>query len=108
MSRPPVLPKILHCEAYQDGDYFVGECLELGVSSFGATLEEAKKNTNEAIDLYLQQVKKLVKKGEAVHIRPVRFYRLRLVKWTIKAFVSRRHDSGKTFVCHPGTLRYAS
>jgi predicted RNase H-like HicB family nuclease len=37
-----------------DGKWFVARCLDLPVTSQGATLEEAKLNLAEAIELYVE------------------------------------------------------
>ena len=38
----------------KEGDRYSAVCLELGVASQGTTLDEAKQNILEAIDLYLE------------------------------------------------------
>jgi predicted RNase H-like HicB family nuclease len=45
----------------KEGKWFVAYCLELGVVSQGKTIEEAKKNLKEAIELYLEDQPKLRK-----------------------------------------------
>lgn len=37
-----------------DGKWFVARCLDLPVTSQGSTLEEAKSNLTEAIEIYLE------------------------------------------------------
>lgn len=39
---------------YKEGDYFVSQCLNVDVSSFGKTIDEAVKNLEDAIELYLR------------------------------------------------------
>lgn len=39
---------------WKEGKYFVALCLNIEVSSFGETKEEALKNLNEAIELYME------------------------------------------------------
>ena len=39
---------------WKKGKYFVAQCLNVEVSSFGETKEEALKNLNEAIELYME------------------------------------------------------
>lgn len=39
---------------YKEGDYFVSQCLNVEVASFGNTVEEAKNNLKEAINLYFE------------------------------------------------------
>lgn len=40
--------------AWKEGKYFVAQCLNVDVSSFGKTMEEASKNIKEAVELYLE------------------------------------------------------
>lgn len=40
--------------AWKEGKYFVAQCLNIDVSSFGKTMEEASKNIKEAVELYLE------------------------------------------------------
>ena len=42
----------------REGKWFVARSLELGVTSQGKTIEEAKKNLREAIELYLEDMPK--------------------------------------------------
>ena len=39
---------------WRDGKYYVAQCLNIDVNSFGETKEEALKNLQEAIELYLE------------------------------------------------------
>jgi predicted RNase H-like HicB family nuclease len=39
---------------WQEDNHFVAQCLNIDVSSFGDTKEEALKNLDEAIALYLE------------------------------------------------------
>lgn len=39
---------------WKEGKYFVAQCLNVDVSSFGKTHEEALKNLEEALELYLE------------------------------------------------------
>ena len=39
---------------YQEGKYFVAQCLNVDVSSFGKTEKEASANLKEAVELYLE------------------------------------------------------
>ena len=38
---------------YKDGEYYVSQCLNVDVSSFGKTMDEAVQNLKEAVELYL-------------------------------------------------------
>ena len=48
---------------WKEGKFYVAQCLNVDVSSFGKTKKEALKNLNEALDLYFEDVKpiKIVK-----------------------------------------------
>lgn len=42
--------------AWKEGKYFVTQCLNIDVSSFGKTMEEASKNIKETVELYLETI----------------------------------------------------
>ncbi len=42
---------------WKEGKYYVSQCLNVDISSFGKTKKEELKNLNEAIDLYFEDVK---------------------------------------------------
>jgi len=42
---------------WREGKYFVAQCLNIDVSSFGKTKKEALKNLEEALGLYFEDVK---------------------------------------------------
>ena len=39
---------------YQEGKYFVTKCLNFELSTFGETLDEARANMKEALELYFE------------------------------------------------------
>jgi predicted RNase H-like HicB family nuclease len=39
---------------WQEGKFYVAQCLNVDVSSFGKTYDEAVRNLKEAVDLYLE------------------------------------------------------
>jgi predicted RNase H-like HicB family nuclease len=39
---------------YQDGEYYVSQCLNADVSSFGTTIDEAVENLEDAMELFLR------------------------------------------------------
>lgn len=43
---------------WQEGKYYVAQCLNVDVSSFGKTKSEALKNLNEALELYFEDAPK--------------------------------------------------
>ena len=46
--------KSLKYIVYKEGDYYVSQCLNVDVSSFGNNIQEAIDNLKEAIDLYFE------------------------------------------------------
>ncbi len=49
----------LHVEIWEEGSMYVAHTHQLDVSSCGHSLEEAKKNIREAVELYLDEAEKL-------------------------------------------------
>lgn len=43
---------------WKEGKYYVAQCLNIDISSFGKTRKEALKNLEEALDLYLEDAPK--------------------------------------------------
>jgi predicted RNase H-like HicB family nuclease len=43
---------------WKEGKYYVAQCLNIDVSSFGKTRKEALKNLEEALGLYLEDAPK--------------------------------------------------
>jgi predicted RNase H-like HicB family nuclease len=41
---------------YKEGKYYVSQCLNVEISSFGNTIDEAVSNLKEALDLYFEDV----------------------------------------------------
>ena len=39
---------------YREGKYFVAQCLNVDVSSFGESISEAQQNIKEALELYFE------------------------------------------------------
>jgi len=46
---------IVRVEIFREGDMYVGLCPDLGVSSFGETLEEARASVREALGAFLEE-----------------------------------------------------
>ncbi|MFP3983849.1 MAG: type II toxin-antitoxin system HicB family antitoxin [Desulfurivibrionaceae bacterium] len=42
---------------YKEGEYYVSQCLNVDVSSFGKTIEEAIASLKEAVSLYFEDEK---------------------------------------------------
>ena len=42
---------------WKEGKYYVAQCLNVDISSFGETKKEALFNLNEAVELYFEDVK---------------------------------------------------
>jgi len=47
--------KKLKYVVYKEGRYYVSQCLNVDVSSFGNTIQEAIDNLNEALALYFDE-----------------------------------------------------
>ena len=41
---------------YKEGKHYVSQCLNVEVSSFGKSIEEATSNLKEALDLYFEDI----------------------------------------------------
>jgi len=48
--------KAIKYVVYKEGKYFVSQCLNVDVSSFGKSIQEAIDNLNEALALYLEEL----------------------------------------------------
>ena len=49
----------LKATIWKEGEYYVSQCLNIDVASFGKTKKEALTNLEEAIELYLEDTKDL-------------------------------------------------
>ena len=47
----------LKATVWKEGKYYVSQCLNVDVASFGATKKEALKNLEEALELYLEDTR---------------------------------------------------
>ena len=67
-----MVQRILENVVWKEGSYFVAQCLNIDISSFGETREEALENLDEAINLYLEDEQNLdiqnVVNPEIVHL----------------------------------------
>jgi predicted RNase H-like HicB family nuclease len=50
-----VLKIIFRAEIFREGNFYVGLCQELNVSSFGNTIEEAKHSLHEAVEAFIEE-----------------------------------------------------
>jgi len=78
--------KVLHCTAVQVDEWWIGECLELGLFVQGKNQNEVRRNMEEAIALYLTERARLLQAGERVVTRPSRYYRVKLLRWYLGYF----------------------
>lgn len=46
--------RVLENVVWKEGKYYVAQCLNIDISSFGESREEAVANLDEAINLYLE------------------------------------------------------
>jgi len=44
----------INSAVWKEGDYFVAQCLNIDISSFGDTKQEALTNLQEALELYFE------------------------------------------------------
>lgn len=59
---------------WKEDEYYVAQCLNVDVSSFGKTKNEAIKNLDEALELYFEDEKKpQISKVERPEIRKLSF-----------------------------------
>ena len=50
-----VMKRAFPATVWREGDWFVSQCLEIGVASQGGTEEEALANLKEALELHFEQ-----------------------------------------------------
>ena len=63
---------ILQNVVWKEGKYYVAQCLNIDISSFGESKEEALKNLDEALNLYFEDDKheaiQKIENPEIVHL----------------------------------------
>lgn len=79
----PKVPKVLHGLLWREGEYYVGLCLELSASGYGRTPEEARHETDTAVNEYLQEIKDAQAAGQTLIVRRARHYLAMLALWHI-------------------------
>ena len=52
------MKKVFTTSLVKEGKWYVARCVELGVISQGRTIEDAKANIKEAVELYLEDMPK--------------------------------------------------
>lgn len=51
------MPKInLQSVIWKEDDYYISQCLDVDISSFGKTKKEALENLQEALELYFEDI----------------------------------------------------
>lgn len=48
---------VVRAEIFREGDLYVGVCPDLDVSSFGETIEEARRSVREALEAFIEECK---------------------------------------------------
>ena len=48
---------VVRAEIFREGDLYVGVCPDLDVSSFGETVEEARRSLREALEAFIEECK---------------------------------------------------
>ncbi|MCX6240763.1 MAG: type II toxin-antitoxin system HicB family antitoxin [Bacteroidetes bacterium] len=49
-----LLMKTIKYVVYKEGKHYVSQCLNVDISSFGSSVQEAVDNLNEALELYFE------------------------------------------------------
>ncbi len=57
--------RTIHAVFHNDGSWFIARCLDFPVTTQGKTLNAAKKNLREAVELYLETW------GEPSDVKPI-------------------------------------
>lgn len=57
MNKISIMTLNLKNIIWKEGKYYVAQCLNVDISSFGKTKNEALKNLNEALELYFEDSK---------------------------------------------------
>ncbi len=57
---------ILRVEIVREGDLFVGICPDLQVSSFGETVDEARRAVKEAVEAFIEECESMGTLGEVL------------------------------------------
>lgn len=86
--------KVLRFEGYKQGEFFIYECLELGLSAFGHTPDEAKSRMENALEVYFETVRELIGQGRhVVFPTPVRFYGFRRLRFDLRRWLGKKPTS---------------
>ena len=56
---------------WKEGKYFISQCLNVNVSSFGETKEEAVSALKEAVELYFEDEDKEFLRTDNISFKPV-------------------------------------
>ena len=56
-----IMTQVFTASLWQEGDWFVAQCLEVDVASQGETEEEALANLREALELYFEPPRPIIK-----------------------------------------------
>lgn len=69
--------KTIKYVVYKEGKHYVSQCLNVDISSFGPSIQEAVDNLNEALELYFedgdalksfQPIKETLLGGSRIHV----------------------------------------
>jgi predicted RNase H-like HicB family nuclease len=53
-GRRKIIMKTIKYVIFKEGKYYISQCLNVDISSFGKTIDEAATNLKEALDLYFE------------------------------------------------------
>ena len=86
---------LLRCMIRRQNGYFVGTCLELGLSARGKSVRECKRELLKLIDVHLNTVIELREAGESVIKTPVNYYFFKKLLFDCVYFCTARRNSGR-------------
>ena len=69
--------------AYQEGEYFVSECRELGTSSFASNVDDSFTNLLDATKVYLNTLEDLGESHRVLEQKGVRVYEYEPANWEV-------------------------
>ena len=72
----PDYMSVLTFEYQQEAGQWVGICLELGTSAFAATLEQARQELHEAVELQLNELERLAEVRDYLAAQQVQVFHL--------------------------------
>jgi len=95
---------------YQEGKYYVSQCLNVDVASFGKTIDEAVFNLSDAVALYLREdLPNNIASSAVTGLLPFTRCDIRMGETPIdcaKALCESPSSSSISFRCSPGCISF--